>query len=148
LIDGVNERRSWDQRHAVQAGLAWRPGPWEIGVAVSVHTGWPSTGLTFELVSPGEGEDEDEEIYLPVPGPRNAIQLGTFAQLDFRISREYPVRIGRLSAFFEVTNASNRKNDCCVDYDIDDDDDGNVFLDRTVEHWLPIIPAVGIFWEF
>jgi len=154
-IDGVNQRRSWDQRHAVQAGLAWRRGPWELGFAVSVHTGWPTTGMTFEVL---EGEEEVEEAeeeegeeegqYLPVPGPRNAEQLGTFAQLDFRVSREFPVKIGRLSAFFEVTNATNRKNQCCVDYDIDEDDDGNVFLDRTVEHWLPIIPAIGIFWEF
>ena len=91
---------------------------------------------------------EEDEIYIPVPGPRNAEQLGTFAQLDFRVSREYPVRIGKLSAFFEVTNLTNRKNECCVDYDIDEDDEGNVFLDVAVEHWLPIIPAVGISWEF
>jgi outer membrane receptor protein involved in Fe transport len=146
LIDGVNERRSWDQRHAVQAGLAWRPGPWEVGIAISVHTGWPTTGLTVEVISPEDEEDED--IYIPVPGPRNARQFGTFSRLDFRISREYPVRIGRLSAFVEVTNTTNRKNECCVDYDIDEDDDGNVFLDRSVEHWLPIIPAIGILWEF
>ena len=30
----------------------------------------------------------------------------------------------------------------------DEDDEGNVFLDVTVEHWLPIIPAIGLFWEF
>ena len=138
-INGVNERRSWDQRHAVQAGLAWRRGPWEVGLALGVHSGWPTTGLTIV---------EEDEIYIPVPGPRNAEQLGTFAQLDFRVSREYPVRIGKLSAFFEVTNLTNRKNECCVDYDIDEDDEGNVFLDVSVEHWLPIIPAVGIFWEF
>ena len=130
----------------MQAGLAWRPGLWEIGFAVSVHTGWPTTGLTFEALP--DPEEEDEYIYLPIPGPRNAERLGTFAQLDFRVSREYPVRIGRLSAFFEVTNATNRQNECCWDYDIDEDDDGNVFLDSSVEYWLPIIPAIGIFWEF
>jgi hypothetical protein len=58
------------------------------------------------------------------------------------------VKIGRLSGFFEVTNATNRRNECCIDYDLDEDDDGNVFLDRTVEHWLPIIPAIGVLWEF
>lgn len=139
LIDDVNERRSWDQRHAFQAGLAWRRGPWEVGLALGVHSGWPTTGLTVV---------EEDDDYIPVPGPRNAEQLGTFAQLDFRVSREYPVRIGKLSAFFEVTNLTNRKNECCIDYDIDEDEEDNVFLDVTVEHWLPIIPAVGVFWEF
>ncbi len=145
-IGGRTEPRSWDQRHAMQAGVAWRPGPWEVGFALNVHSGWPTTELDFEIISPID--DEDDDIYIPIPGPRNAGQLGTYAQLDFRISREFPVRIGRFSAFFEVTNATNRKNQCCVDYDIDEDENGNVFLDRTVEHWLPIIPAVGIFWEF
>jgi len=145
-INGVNERRSWDQRHALQAGVAWRRGPWETGLAISVHTGWPITELALGMI-PGEDDDEEYE-YFPIPGPRNAEQLGTFASFDFRISREYPVKTGRLSAFFEVTNATNRKNQCCIDYDIDDDDEGNVFLDRTVDHWLPIIPAIGILWEF
>jgi len=146
-IESVDERRSWDQRHAIQAGVAWQPGLWEVGVAISVHSGWPTTGLTLGML-PADGEEEEEYEYVPVPGPRNAEELGTFAQLDFRVSREFPLRLGRLSAFFEVTNATNRKNECCVDYDIDEDDEGNVYLDRSVEHWLPLIPAVGILWEF
>ncbi len=145
-INGVDQRRSWDQRHALQTGLAWTRGPWEVGVALNFHTGWPTTGLSYTTLLP---EDEnDEPVFIPVPGPRNAEQLGMFAQLDFRVSREYPVRIGRLSAFFEVTNLTNRKNECCIDYDIDEMEDGTLFLDRTVDHWLPIIPAIGIFWEF
>jgi outer membrane receptor protein involved in Fe transport len=145
-IDGDNQRRSWDQRHAVQAAVAWRPEPWEIGVAVSVHTGWPTTGMALGMAPPEEGADEP--VYFPIPGPRNAERLGTFAQVDFRVSREITVSRGRLSAFFEVTNATNRRNDCCIDYDIDEDAAGNAFLDRTVDQWLPLIPAFGIFWEF
>ena len=161
-INGRDQRRSWDQRHAVQAGLSWRRGPWEIGLAASVHSGWPTTGMTLGMVSgddeneEDEGdeigdefdEDDDESEYFPIPGPRNAEQLGHFASIDFRISREFDVPRGRLSAFLEVTNATNRKNPCCIDYDIDEDDDGNVFLDKTVDYWLPIIPAIGILWEF
>lgn len=151
-IGGGDQRRSWDQRHAVQTGLAWSKGPWEVGVALSIHSGWPTTGMSFEVV-PLQGfasgdDQEEEDIILPVPGPRNAEQLGTFAQLDLRISREIPVKIGRFSVFFEVTNATNRKNECCIDFDIDEDEEGNRVLDRAVEHWLPIVPAVGLFWEF
>jgi len=155
-IDGIRQRRSWDQRHALQAGVAWERGLWEMGVAVSIHSGWPSTGMALG-VRPAEGDEDGEDEaddengeyeYFPIPGPRNAEQLGTFASIDFRISREFPVRIGRLSGFFEVTNATNRKNECCIYLAIEEDEDGNVFLDRTVDHWLPIIPAVGVLWEF
>ena len=149
-IDGQDQPRSWDQRHALQAGLAWERGPWEVGLAFSVHSGWPTTGMDYSVL-PGaieEDEEEAEDIFLPVPGPRNAEQLGTYAQIDFRISREFKVKHGRLSAFFEVTNATNRNNPCCLDYDIEEEEDGTFFFDRSVEYWLPIIPAVGIFWEF
>jgi hypothetical protein len=140
-IDGVSELRSWDQRHAFQGGIGWRPGQWEIGTAVNLHTGWPTTGMSL-------GFDEDEEEYFPIPGPRNAERLGTFFTLDFRIAREFQVRIGRLSAFLEVTNATDRNNQCCIDYDIEEDEDDNVFLDVSVEHWLPRVVAIGLLWEF
>jgi outer membrane receptor protein involved in Fe transport len=147
-IDGRMQPRSWDQRHALQAGLAWQRGPWEVGVALSVHSGWPTTGMEFEVVTPEDaGEEENEAEAIPVPGPRNGEQLGTYAQIDFRVSREFEVRYGSLSAFFEVTNASNRNNPCCIDYDVEEED-GELELDRAVEHWLPIIPAIGILWEF
>ena len=92
--------------------------------------------------------DGEEDEYLPVPGPRNAERLDTFGSLDFRISREFPVRHGKLTGFIEVTNATNRKNVCCIDFDLDEDDDGNVFLDAVSDQWLPAIPAIGILWEF
>jgi outer membrane receptor protein involved in Fe transport len=148
-IDGGNQDRSWDQRHALQAGVAWERGPWQIGLALNVHSGWPTTGMGLErLQVEPEEEDDDDYIVLPVPGERNAEQLGTFAQIDFRVSREFEVNRGRLSAFFEVSNLTNRDNPCCIDYDLDEDDDGALVLDRAVEYWLPIIPAIGVLWEF
>lgn len=139
-LEGRQERRSWDQRHALQGGLAWERGLWEIGLAANVHTGWPITGMTL-------GFDAAEDRYVPVPGPRNAERLGTFATVDFRVARRFDVRHGALTAFFEVTNLTNRRNECCVDFDLEDEDDG-VALDRTVDHWLPVIPAIGVYWEF
>ncbi len=143
VIDGEHQPRSWDQRHALQAGLAWRPGAWEVGLALSVHSGWPTSSMAYN-----EAEEDGETVYIPVPGPRNAEQYSTFAQLDFRVSRAFEMRKGRLSLFFEVTNATNRMNPCCSDYDIEEDDAGNVFLDYSQEEWLPILPAIGLHWSF
>ena len=71
-----------------------------------------------------------------------------FATLDFRVSRRIDVGLGNLTVFVEVTNATDRKNICCVDYDVEEDDNGNLFLDRTEDFWLPLIPAAGLLWEF
>ena len=141
LIDGEHQKRSWDQQYALQGGVAWEHGPWQMGVALNLHTGWPTTGVTL-------GFNEEEDEYFPIVGPRNAEQLNNYFSLDFRISRDFQVKKGLLSAFFEVTNLTNRVNQCCVDYDTEEDEEGNVFLDAAYDEWLPIIPAVGILWEF
>jgi len=140
-INGQREARSWDQRHALQAGLAWQRGPWETGVAINIHSGWPTTGMALEV-----GDEEDE--FSVMPGPRNIEQLSTFASLDFRVSREFNVKHGRLTGFFEMANTLNRNNPCCVDFDVDEDEDGALFLDRTEDFWLPLLPAIGVLWEF
>jgi len=144
-IDGRNERRSWDQRYAMQGGIAWTHGPWEVGAALNIHSGWRTTGMTLGIE---EGEEEGEYQYIPVPGPRNGERVGNFATLDFRISRVFRFSKSELSVFFEVTNVTDRNNICCLDYDLDEDEQGNPFLDRTEDTWLPVIPAAGLLWEF
>ncbi len=144
-IDGGNELRSWDQRHAVQGGLHWSNKVWDFAIAAGVHTGWPTTDLTREQ----DGTDASgEPIYVVIPGPRNALRLSTFASVDFRLSRKFDVPRGSLMVFFEVTNVLNRGNVCCVDWDILVDGGGNPALDNSLDYWLPALPAIGILWEF
>ena len=141
FIDGKSESRSWDQRHAIQAGLVWRPKNWEIGAAVRAHSGWPTTDLMLVY-------DSASEKLLPVPGPRNSERFSPYATLDFRVSRSFDVNLGTLSVFLEVLNATNRKNPCCVDYGIEEGPDGGPVLERNVEYWLPIVPSIGLNWRF
>ena len=145
-IDDEDQLRSWDQRHAVQGGLAWRGDNWDVAFAASVHTGWPATDLM--VVEDGVDSDGEPE-YIAIPGPRNALQLQTFASLDFRISRKWKLNRGSLMAFFEVTNLTNRSNECCLDWDFEEDENtGEEYLDVSYDYWLPLVPAVGILWEF
>jgi len=44
-VDGRRVPRSWDQKHAINAGLVWASGPWSVSVTDSFHTGWPITKL-------------------------------------------------------------------------------------------------------
>jgi len=143
-IDGRNEPRSWDQRHAFQGGVTWRNEQWTAALAASVHSGWPATAL--ELVENGIGPDGEPE-YVAVPGPRNAQNHPTFASLDFRVSRKFDVRRGSLTAFIEVSNLTNRRNPCCRDWDLAEDTDA-VELELSYDYWLPLLPAIGILWEF
>ena len=140
-IDGSSVVRSWDQTHAVQGGVDWKGDKWNFSAAASVHTGWPTTDL--QLLENGVDALGDP-ILVAVPGTRNAVRHGTFASVDMRLSRKFDVRRGTLTAFVEVSNLLNRRNECCIDWDIGE----NVVLERGREYWMPLLPAIGVLWEF
>ena len=93
-------------------------------------------------------DDEGEEEPVPVIGPRNSRRYPTFASLDARISRSFDMPRGALTLFLEVTNLTNRQNVCCADFDLEEDADGNDVLDAGRDFWPPLLPAIGVLWEF
>ncbi len=135
-IDATTVLRSWDQRHSLQAGIEWKKDQWDMSAATSVHTGWPTTDLFMT---------DDGTV---VPGPRNALRHGTYASVDVRVSRRFDVKRGSLLAFVEISNLFNRRNECCLDWDIEEGPDGEDVLERGKDYWMPMLPAIGILWEF
>jgi hypothetical protein len=126
--------RSWDQKHAVSAGLKWAKGRWDVTLADTFHTGWPTTPVS--LVGGA-----------PVVGGRNTERLDSFNSLDLRVSRHFALPKGELEAWAEVTNLANQGNDCCVDYRVVTQPEGTV-LDRQVDNWLGLVPSVGVLWKY
>ena len=117
-----------------------------MAVATSVHTGWPATDLA--LIEDGVDAD-GEPIFVAIPGPRNELRHPYFFSLDVRASRKWKLKRGSLMAFVEVTNLTNRDNECCFDFDIETDEQTDEeFLERSLDYWLPLMPAVGVLWEF
>lgn len=139
VVAGEVVPRSWDQPHAVQLGAARESGRWELGGVLSYHSGWPNTGLTLGPSSSGG--------LSAVVGRRNAQRLGSYASLDLRASRPVPLRVGSLDVFVEVSNATNRDNPCCGDFDLEIDENG-VFLEQDTDTWLPRLATFGILWQF
>jgi len=133
--------RSWDQRHALQAGVNFSSESWNLGLAASVHSGWPTTEMRL-------AETSVEPGYALVLGDRNAQRFATFATLDLRAGRRFVLGDNLLTTFFELSNALNRSNPCCVDFDVVEDDDGRLTIDRQEDHWLPLLPSIGFLLEF
>jgi outer membrane receptor protein involved in Fe transport len=144
-IDGQDVARSWDQRHAVQGGLSWHNEVWDFSAAASVHTGWPRT--TLALVETGVVAN-GEPINVAVPGSRNEFHYPTFASFDVRLSRRFNVPRGSLLAFIEISNLLNRRNVCCTDWDLAEDEQGSEVLENSLDYWMPLLPAIGVLWEF
>ncbi len=145
-IGGRDEARSWDQRHAVQAGAAWTNDRWTFAAAAGVRSGWPTTDLVLTQVGldPITGEPQ----YTATPGPRNDMAHPIFASLDMRLSRSSEFRYGTFTWFVEISNVTDRRNVCCVDWDVADGPGGTLELENSNDYWLPLLPAVGFLWEF
>jgi outer membrane receptor protein involved in Fe transport len=136
---GMRTPRSWDQTNALNAGAAWRNERWELSLAAMYRTGWPTTDAF--LVSAGDPSTADT-------GPRNGERLRPYFTLDARAARKFAFeRAGNLTVFAEVANLTNRRNDCCIEYDVETEE-GEPFLDLGRVDYLLIFPSLGFIWRF
>ena len=130
-VDGRQVPRSWDQSWAATAGMDWTRGSWRFGAVAAAHRGWPTTRL------------EDSEL-----GVRNGARLPTRATLDLRAEYRKPLTLGSIAFTFELTNAINIGNTCCYKLIAEDDGNGNVTFTTKSSDWLPLVPSLGVLWEF
>ena len=138
-VDGENFRRRWDQRNYASGGLSWRGASWEASVAASWHTGWRTTAIELATLDPFPLVAVDE---------RNALRLSDFASIDMRVARRFDLgAAGELTAFVELNNLLQRNNECCAEYQIEEEFDPDVF-DVEVQDSLPLIPSAGFVWKF
>jgi outer membrane receptor protein involved in Fe transport len=137
-------RRSWDQTHAVKFGANTDLGHWNISIAGTWHSGWPKTTLLVESVQSPAGDT----TLLATTTPRNSLNYGPFHTLDVRASRTFQLSNSELIGFLEISNAYNRVNPCCTEYSISADGAGEAALATEAEHWLPLVPSIGVLWKF
>lgn len=138
-LHGTQVLRSWDQPHALSGGLGWETPLWNVSIAAIHRSGWPRTAI-LEL--------DDGDVPRIVAGARNGERAGAFRTLDIRVTRAFPLRRGELSAFLELTNALDRDNECCVEYEVERDSLGEPELGLSPLGYLPRVPSLGVVWAF
>lgn len=130
-IAGDRVPRSWDQTWAVTAGFDWARGRWRYGAIASAHRGWPTTRVLESSL-----------------GERNGTRFPTRIGLDLRAEYRRPLAVGSVAVTIEVTNAVNVGNTCCQELALADDGSGGAILTARRSGWLPVVPSVGVLWEF
>jgi outer membrane cobalamin receptor len=136
-IDGADVPRGWDQPHALSAGFDWTAQQWKISAALIQRSGWPATAVALE---------ESESTPALRVSPRNSARMALFRTADVRIERHFAFDHSLLTTFLEVENLLGRRNPCCIAYEIDDEADSGLELQR--RDYLPRIPSLGFLWQF
>ncbi len=129
----ADQSRSWDQPLALNAGVAWAGLRTEFSVMAGWHTGWPHTPVAAT----------GETVAGPVAiGPRNSERWNDYLTFDVRGSWTRPSLGGELTAFVEITNASNQRNPCCTV--LQPATSGAPVFQIEKAYWLPLVLNLGV----
>jgi outer membrane receptor protein involved in Fe transport len=126
--------RSWDQPHALSLGLAWHSGRFSASTLLGWHRGWPRTPFTRTV----DLAHSTETLTL---GARNSDRWGNYFTVDLRGGWSIPTSRGELAAWIEITNTTDRDNQCCVRLEPPQ-------VEIAADNWLPRIVNVGFSWRF
>jgi len=131
------------------------PGKVEAGLRLNFGSGVPYSrpvaayvGFETDLVNGGYriprpiGKEPEVPIYV-VPGDRNRQRYPSYSRLDLTFRRSYEKRWGKLTPYFQVLNATNRKNVLFYYYNFDNDPPT-----RSGVSMFPVLPTIGLEMSF
>ena len=140
-----NVPRPWDQRHTINLDVNYRPNrKWHFNIAWQYRSGWPYTPFEVRRVARGDGTF----AHYRENGLYNSLIYPAYHRLDIRINRHFYTSRGKVTVFLHVINAYNHENVNNYDYSILKDTAEDFRFEIDTETWFPILPFVGVSWEF
>ena len=136
--------RPFDQRHAINLQVAFRPTPdWSIAAGWIYHSPWPFTEIEFRTGETVWGKP----FAIGYADRLNQGRLTPYKRIDFRVSRRFRLRRSDLLLYVDVFNLLNREN--ALDYEQDPLwADGRWITTQSLFPQLMIMPSVGLKWTF
>jgi outer membrane cobalamin receptor len=140
-----NLPRQWDQRHTIILEANYRPNvKWHFNVGWQYRSGWPQTPFGVQRIARGDGTFAYYHDY----GLYDSLRYPPYHRLDIRINRNFFHKRGKTTVFLQIINAYNHKNVNNYDYSILEQDANSFRYEIDTETWFPILPFIGVSWEF
>jgi len=122
---------NWDQTHILTLAGGYRLGRgWDLSGTFRYVTGNPYTPVASTVY------DANADTYKAIYGGVNTARSSAFHRLDLRVEKVWEIGSGRLAAYLDVQNATNRQSDEGRIYNFDDT------KSKTIPG-LPVIPSLG-----
>ncbi len=151
-VEGEWVPRFMDQRHAFTLTVGFRPGrSWNVSGAWQVHSGWPYTPqiIVFDTVTAFQDQGLDSTLrWNEEFGPVNSSRLPAYHRLDLRVTRRFTLRRGVLDVYLDLFNAYNQTNLRSYDYGTQTIGNDLKYMRWPDEELLPLLPSIGLRWEF
>jgi hypothetical protein len=141
INDGKAFPPKFDRRHDFSAVAQYRRGKWKYGANLVYATGQAFTPASAQWVL----RDAITGKLSPqvLAAERNSSRLLPYHRLDVSAAREFGL-FGKPAEFYvQIFNLYSRRNDWFVQYNVED-----FTVDPQVVKQLPIIPSIGINFEF
>ena len=137
--------REHDRRHSITLSAdygIWSDG-W-INIMWRFHSGEPYTDSWYEKVTNSEGTYSWEKKY----GSMNGSLYPAYHSFDVRLTKKFQFKKLDFSLYFQILNLYNRGN--VQEYSFEElvDDKGEIYYEKVTENFLPILPAIGLSFQF
>lgn len=133
--------RDFDRRHSLSLNAdyalwknAWLNAVWRY------HTGDPYTEIWYEKTLSEDGETIWQKNY----GTLNGKRYPPYHSFDVRLTKNFRFRKWELGMYIQILNLYNRKNVHEYSFEQITDENGEASYRKTAEHFLPILPALGL----
>jgi TonB dependent receptor-like, beta-barrel/CarboxypepD_reg-like domain/TonB-dependent Receptor Plug Domain len=137
--------RFWEQRHTANLDVNFRPNrKWHFNFAWQYRSGWPYTPFEVKRIARGDGTF----AYYHDWGLFNSLRYPAYHRLDVRINRYFYSSRGKITAFLHIINAYNHENVNNYDFSIVEENADSFRYEIDTETWFPILPFIGVSWDF
>ncbi len=135
-----------DRRHSLNLNAdyaLWTDG-W-INISWRYHSGEPYTEAWYEKeLSTDSSSYEWKKKYGQINGKR----YPPYHSLDVRLTKNFQFKSWYISFYFQIMNLYNRKNVHEYSFEQLVDENGEIYYQKVTEHFLPIIPTLGVSAKF
>ncbi len=133
----------YDRRHDLKIVAEYKRKKWSYGASFLYGTGQAFTpaAARYTLTEPATGLTPEDDLLLP--GPKNSARLLPYNRLDLSFTRHGHLFGAKAEYFLQIFNVYSRRNEWFVQYDTKSPD-----TEPEVTHQLPVVPTIGLNFEF
>lgn len=143
-IDGRWRPVLRDQRHTLRLDATYSPNArWDFSAAWQYRSGWPTTAFDYDVQPLANGDF----LFKARLGEPLAARLPAYHRLDLRVTRTWRGLRSTVRAFVDVFNVYSAKNSFRYDT-IVEGPASDLRQVRLPKKSMPILPSVGVQWEF